>query len=106
MPPPGGSPGAVAPHQATTAAHCFRFVLHLLRYGSPHKREVVPMTPWKTLRTVFLVAVFVGAPMLRMPSVASAQDEGPKTLRGDKATHDERVEMLREEFRERQRGIR
>jgi len=60
------------------------------------------MTPWKTLRTVFLVAVFAGVPLMRLPSVASAQDES-KSLRGDKSVHDERVEMLREEFRERQK---
>jgi hypothetical protein len=61
------------------------------------------MTPWKILRTVSLVAIFAALPMLRLPAVASAQTEGPVTLRGNKSVHDERVEMLREEFRERQR---
>jgi hypothetical protein len=64
------------------------------------------MTPWKLLRTVFLVAVFAGAPLMRMASVASAQDQGPVTLSGSQSIAIEKQQLLREEFRERQREIR
>jgi hypothetical protein len=67
---------------------------------------MTPRTLRRTSLTVALVAAMVALVATYAPRSATAQDTGPIYLRGNQAVQDDRIQLLREEFRERQKEIR